>query len=186
VFANVIEYAIELEELTAKPLDRLSWKPPKVATCVDRRVVVNPRQARDLLTAVTYVGQQRRGPKPKANGSRQRSPTCTSPHCTPPRPLHFGNRTAPSQGTGWGNLTLEKSRPMVTRRWADTKSAHDERTLKHRPADPTTCGTRHAAVSLWLNAGVNPLKSPNAQVTVSKSCSASTPQVLGSNQRRLS
>jgi len=25
-------------------------------------VVVNPRQARELLTAVTYVGQQRRGP----------------------------------------------------------------------------------------------------------------------------
>ena len=36
--------------------------------------------------------------------------------------------------TGWGLLTLEKSRPEVTRRWTDTASAHEERGLKHRPA----------------------------------------------------
>ena len=68
VFANAIEYAVELEEMPANPLDRLSWKPPKVSEVVDRRVVVNPRQARELLTAVTYVGQQRRGPH--ARGQR--------------------------------------------------------------------------------------------------------------------
>lgn len=68
VFANVLRYAIELEELSASPLDRLSWKPPKVSETVDRCVVVNPRQARELLTAVTYVGQQRRGPH--ARGQR--------------------------------------------------------------------------------------------------------------------
>ena len=54
MFANVLGYAIELEELTANPLDRLSWKPPKVSEVVDRRMVVNPRQARQLLIAVTY------------------------------------------------------------------------------------------------------------------------------------
>ena len=43
VFANVIRYALELEEMPANPLDRLSWKPPKVSEVVDRRVVVNPR-----------------------------------------------------------------------------------------------------------------------------------------------
>ena len=68
VFANVIRYAVELQELPSNPLDRLSWKPPKVSEVVDRRVVVNPRQARELLTAVTYVGQQRRGPH--ARGQR--------------------------------------------------------------------------------------------------------------------
>ena len=68
VFANVIRYAVELEEMPSNPLDRLSWKPPKVSEVVDRRVVVNPRQARELLTAVTYVGQQRRGPH--ARGQR--------------------------------------------------------------------------------------------------------------------
>jgi hypothetical protein len=61
VFANVLRYAVELEELPADPLARLSWKPPKVSETVDRRVVVNPRQARELLTAVTYVGHRGRG-----------------------------------------------------------------------------------------------------------------------------
>src|SRR5580704_5412088 len=61
VFHNVLGYAAELEELSANPLDRVKWKPPKVAEVVDRRVVVNPRQARELLTAVTYVGRPWRG-----------------------------------------------------------------------------------------------------------------------------
>ena len=39
--------------------------------------------------------------------------------------------------TGWGHLTLEKSRPEVNRRWTDTDSAHDERGLKHRAASET-------------------------------------------------
>jgi hypothetical protein len=34
--------------------------------------------------------------------------------------------------TGWGWLTLEKSRPEVNRRWTDTSSAHDERGLRYR------------------------------------------------------
>ena len=38
-------------------------------------------------------------------------------------------------GTGWGRLTLEKSRPEVNRRWTDNDSAHSERRLKHRAAD---------------------------------------------------
>src|SRR6266700_7478625 len=35
VFANVIRYAVELDELSANPLERLSWKPPKVSETVD-------------------------------------------------------------------------------------------------------------------------------------------------------
>ncbi len=38
---------------------------------------------------------------------------------------------------GWGRLTLEKSRPEVNRRWADSATAHEERGLKHRPATET-------------------------------------------------
>ena len=39
--------------------------------------------------------------------------------------------------TGWGRLTLEKSRPEVNLRWSDTDSAHEERGLKHRPVTET-------------------------------------------------
>lgn len=52
------EYAVELEELSANPLHRIKWKPPKTTETVDPRIVVNPRQAQELLTVVTYVGRR--------------------------------------------------------------------------------------------------------------------------------
>jgi hypothetical protein len=83
VFANVIRYAVELEEMPSNPLDRLSWTPPKVSEVVDRRVVVNPRQARELLTAVTYVGPQRHSPH--ARGQRDRlKPSASHSPCQRP------------------------------------------------------------------------------------------------------
>ncbi len=44
----VLEYAVELEELSANPLQRIKWKPPKTTETVDPRIVVNPRQAQTL------------------------------------------------------------------------------------------------------------------------------------------
>jgi len=54
----------------------VKWKPPTVAEVVDRRVVVNPRQARELLTAVTYIGWPGAG---VTCGCSSRA--CTSPRC---------------------------------------------------------------------------------------------------------
>ncbi|MGN9845883.1 hypothetical protein ACTMTI_47970 [Nonomuraea sp. H19] len=54
-----LEYAVEPGELDANPLDRVKWKPRRPNNVVDRRVVVNPRQARELLVAVTYIGRTR-------------------------------------------------------------------------------------------------------------------------------
>jgi len=52
VVFNALEYAVELEALPANPLSRVRRKRGKRAVQeVDRRVVVNPRQARELLTA---------------------------------------------------------------------------------------------------------------------------------------
>jgi integrase len=61
VFNNALQYAVELEELAANNLSRVGWRAPKVSEVVDRRVVINPDQARELLTAVTYVGRLDRG-----------------------------------------------------------------------------------------------------------------------------
>ncbi|WP_433370280.1 hypothetical protein [Streptosporangium sp. CA-115845] len=62
VFYNALQYAVDLEELPSNPIDKVkAWKPPKVREVVDRRVVVNPAQARELLTAVTYVSRLDRG-----------------------------------------------------------------------------------------------------------------------------
>ncbi len=61
VFHAVLEYAVELKELDANPLYKVTWKPPKVTETVDPRVAVNPRQAQELLTMATYVGGRGRG-----------------------------------------------------------------------------------------------------------------------------
>jgi integrase len=137
VFANVIRYAVELEEMPSNPLNRLSWKPPKVSEVVDRRVVVNPRQARELLTAVTYVGQQRRGPYARGQRLRAFYACMYFAALRPAEVVGLRRQDCHLPAAGWGRLTLEKSRPEVNRRWTDTDSAHDERGLKHRATDET-------------------------------------------------
>jgi len=133
VFANVLRYAIELDELASNPLDRLSWKPPKASETVDRRVVANPRQARELLTAVTYVGQ-------RGGGERSRGPRLMALYACmyfaalrPAEAVALRERNCSLPGSGWGRLTLETSRPEVNGRWTDNGAVHDERGLKHRP-----------------------------------------------------
>ncbi|MFI6800535.1 tyrosine-type recombinase/integrase [Streptosporangium canum] len=131
VFYNALQYAVDLEELTSNPIDKVkAWKPPKVREVVDRRVVVNPIQARELLTAVTYVGRLDRGRHLRGFFA-----------C-----LYFGGlRPAEALGlrkqdchlpeTGWGRLVLAKSKPQANKRWTDSGHAHDDRGLKHRAED---------------------------------------------------
>ncbi|MFF4771884.1 tyrosine-type recombinase/integrase [Microtetraspora fusca] len=131
VFYNALQYAVDLEELPANPIDKVkAWKPPKVREVVDRRVVVNPKQARELLTAVTYVGRLTRGRHLRAFFA-----------C-----LYFGGlRPAEALGlrkqdchlpeTGWGRLVLVKSKPQANKKWTNSGQAHDDRGLKHRAQD---------------------------------------------------
>jgi hypothetical protein len=132
VFHNVLGYAAELEELSANPLDRVKWKPPKVAEVVDRRVVVNPGQARELLIAVTYVGRPWRGRRLRAFFA-----------CMYFAALRPGEVKALRKDgcylpvSGWGRLTLSRSRPQANKRWTDSGEGFDDRGLKHRPDDNT-------------------------------------------------
>jgi integrase len=153
VFYNVLQYAVELEEFTANPLDRVAWTRPKVSNEVDRRVVVNPRQARELLTALTYVGGPRnRGARMRAmfacmyfgalrpaEAVNLREPNCHLPaRCAD---CEADLTTAPPAWSacrhenivyGWGLLTLEKTKPQAGKQWTDSGEAHDDRGLKHR------------------------------------------------------
>jgi hypothetical protein len=45
-------HAVERGHLASNPVDRIQWTTPAVAQSVDRRVVVSPAQARQLLAAV--------------------------------------------------------------------------------------------------------------------------------------
>jgi integrase len=110
----------------------VKWKPPKVAEVVDRRVVVNPRQARELLTAVTYVGRTWRGRHLRAFFA-----------CMYFAALRPGEVKALRKdgcflpASGWGRLTLSRSRPQSNRRWTDSGEAFDDRGLKHRAEEDT-------------------------------------------------
>ena len=157
VFYNVLQYAVELEKIDFNPIDkvRVPARRKKVVNEVDRRVVVNPRQARELLVAVTYVGRRGRGARLRAFfaclyfgalrpgealGLRERD--CY----LPAKCLDCGTDVTEirvrSSGCDhervecvWGLLTLEKSRPQAGKRWTDSGEAHDERGLKHRGDD---------------------------------------------------
>jgi len=61
ILANAMDYAIELGPLETNPVRVLKWTAPKVSSQVDRRSVVNPRQARALLDGVR--SQQPSGPR---------------------------------------------------------------------------------------------------------------------------
>ncbi|WP_260860019.1 hypothetical protein [Streptomyces cupreus] len=57
---HALHYAVERGELGSHPLERIRWRVPKPAVAVDPRVLANLYHARDLLSAVSYVGGYRR------------------------------------------------------------------------------------------------------------------------------
>ncbi|WP_113704719.1 tyrosine-type recombinase/integrase [Nonomuraea lactucae] len=126
VFHHALEYAFELGEVSTNPLDRVKWKPPKSNYVVDRRVVVNPQQARALLDAVICVGRTR---------GRMLSAMFAC--------MYFGGlRPAEAQGLrkrdcvlpfeGWGQITPTKTRPQSNSRYTNSGRSYDVRGLKHR------------------------------------------------------
>ncbi|TLP53984.1 tyrosine-type recombinase/integrase [Microbispora triticiradicis] len=126
---TALEYGVDVGELKENPLKRIKQKKVAKEDVVDRRAVVNPEQARELLTAVSYVGSWHR-----ARGRRLVAFYAT---------LYFaGVRPAEAVGLrrddchlpeeGWGLLTLAKTRPSSGKQWTDTGTVHDLRGLKQR------------------------------------------------------
>ncbi|WP_342775029.1 tyrosine-type recombinase/integrase [Nonomuraea diastatica] len=89
--------------------------------------MVNPRQAQELLTAVTYVGRRGRG--------RRLMALFACIYYAALRPAEaVGLRVQDCHlpASGWGRLTIDVSRPQVDTQWTDAEDAHEERGLKHR------------------------------------------------------
>jgi hypothetical protein len=55
VFYGALRYAVELRLPDANPIDHVQWTAPKSTEEIDRRVVVNPGQALQLLEAVARI-----------------------------------------------------------------------------------------------------------------------------------
>jgi integrase len=130
VFYNALGYAVELGHLTSNPVDRIQWTTPAVAQTVDRRVVVSPAQARNLLAAVR--GLSDRGAHLEAFYA------CLYYAALRPSEavmLREPDLHLPRQG--WGRIVLAASASRAGRAWTDHGTARQERGLKHRAAHET-------------------------------------------------
>jgi integrase len=131
VVHNLLGYAVERGMLPANPVAQVTWRRPKRVEQVDPRVVINPRQARELLTALTYVGR-----RDVARGAHLVG-FFGGIYYSAARPAEMVNLRETDcklPDKGWGELTLLESRPAAGSRWTDTGAVHDRRGLKHRAA----------------------------------------------------
>jgi integrase len=126
-FNNALEYAVELGVFDANPLRRVKLRLPKTEGTIDRRVVVNPTQARALLDAV-----RERDPQLEAffaclyyAGMRPAEA----------RNLRLDDCDLPAEG--WGSAVLTGSHQYSGSAWTDSGKADEERALKHRSSRDT-------------------------------------------------
>jgi integrase len=131
ILANAADYAIELGLLDANPIRAIKWAAPKVSSQVDRRSVVNPRQARALLDAVR--AQQPSGPRLVAffavmyyAGLRpEEAINLAADNVIVPPP-------GQSADEDWGELHIRSATPDAGSEWTDDGSKREMRQLKHR------------------------------------------------------
>ncbi|MFB7422587.1 tyrosine-type recombinase/integrase [Streptomyces hydrogenans] len=124
-----LEHAVAMGNLSENPLQRSRRKRVGSNDVVDRRVLVNAMQARQLLAAVSYVG----------SWDRCRGRRLVAFYAV----LYYaGLRPAEAVGLrrsdchlpekGWGTLTLSETRPVSGKQWTDSGERHDRRGLKAR------------------------------------------------------
>ena len=141
-----MDYAVELDLLDTNPIRALKWTAPAKSTTreVDRRSVVNHRQARDLLEAVRE--QEPSGPRLVAFFAMM--------YYSALRPEEAVNvdrddiaLPPPGQNESWGDLHLTSShtarRATLDRRRLAARHPRPEASSRGRVADcsdPTTAG----------------------------------------------
>jgi integrase len=130
VVVNAAEYAVERRLLARNPITNLSWKAPRTVQTVDRRVVVNPEQARRLLEAVAAVKPS--GPRLVAFFAAMYYAALRPAEAAT---LRKSNLVLPADG--WGELVLEASTPIAGASWTDSGRRREERQLKHRARGET-------------------------------------------------
>ena len=156
-FNTAIKRAVRLGELEHNPFaeireDDRRRKRVSRDDAVDRRVVVNPRQARDLLTALSYVGSWHRGRGRRlvaffatlyfAGVRPAEAVGLREAHCSLPTVAcsdcqeHARDVCDTCGGAGtlatWGLLTLTETRPSGSKKFTDSGDVHDRRGLKQR------------------------------------------------------
>ena len=104
-------------------MDKIKQKRIVHVEAVDRRVVVNPEQAWELLDAVRRVYP-----------SLEAFFACLYyAGLRPAEARHLKQTDLHLPETGWGELTLLGSTQTAGRAWTDSGEASEDRSLKHRP-----------------------------------------------------
>ena len=130
VFYNALGYAVEQGHLASNPIDRIQWTTPAVAASVDRRVVVSPAQARNLLAAIR--GLSDRGAHLEAFYA-----CLYYAALRPSEAVMLRETDLHLPAKGWGRIDLAASASRAGRSWTDHGTARQERGLKHRAAHET-------------------------------------------------
>ena len=142
-FHAALEYAVELDDLPSNPLDGVKWRRPRVNEAVDRRSVVNPTQARQLLAAVgahseygqhlktffalLYFAALRPG-----EALDVRADDLQLPEPVPDKPKEQLTDEERERARAWGEVWLARSNPQPGRAWTDDGAAGKSKALKHR------------------------------------------------------
>ncbi len=129
VLYNLLSYAVDKKHFTMNPLLSMRWTAPKVAEAIDRRRVVNPSQAEDLLAAAGAQGPM---------GSHLVAFFGCMYHAGL-RPAEAVMLTSdevelPADDGQWGWLHLGDSAPSTGGAWNETGTRRERRQLKHRAA----------------------------------------------------
>ena len=130
VFYNALGYAVEQGHLAANPVDRIQWTTPAVAQSVDRRVVVSPAQARNLLAAV-------RGLSGRGQHLEVFYACLYYAALRPSEAVMLRETDLHLPTKGWGRTVLAASASRAGTAWTDHGTARQERGLKHRAAHET-------------------------------------------------
>ena len=132
VLFNALDYAVELKALGANNLPAVKWTAPKTVRAIDKRVVINVRQAERLLDAVeaqTIAGQPRRSSGPMLRAF------FAVMYYAALRPEEAAMLSKPDlqlPESGWGELLLSETAPIAGASWTDTGERRDRRQLKQR------------------------------------------------------
>ena len=121
---SALEFGVEIGALTGNPMDKVKWKAPAHTDVIDRRVVVNPDQARALLAEVRRIYP-----------SLEAFFACIYYAALRPaevRHLTQKDLDLKSSPKGWGTLHLVGSTQTTGAEWTDSGRPTEDRQLKHR------------------------------------------------------
>lgn len=122
VFYGALKYAVESKLLDANPIDLIDWKTPKNVDAIDRRVVVNPPQARKLFAAVRDI-----------DPALEAFFGCLYfAYLRPSEAAHLREDDCTLPDHGWGELHLVGSTQQVGTAWGDSGESREDHGLKHR------------------------------------------------------